>query len=399
MVLKKKLTINPEFFKLKKTDEEKKPKTKKKILPNKSFKSNNLKKQLLEKIKNHQIQKKINNDNKIEIKENNENQDVDENEFKSSLEYLENEYKKHKKNKSLKKRKLLGGNVQLSISNKSNTPVYTGNMDDTNIIDFTDKHNNSLSNKIIVDNNVTDNKDNITQHTIIQPTVTKPIITQPTVTQPTVTKPTITQSTITKPITQHINNNFTQKKEPPKIVLSEEPKWGNLKGGNKQTYSQYKKTIKHTKDTKDTNPKIRIESNPLSYLREKFSNRQKKLQSLKNKFNNNTNSNNNIKTQIKKLSKRTFKLGKHKEGGKVSILIKSGNTRKNIEKDIKQLSEHNINNMKKTLRKKNLLKFGSTAPDNLIKIMYETAILTGDISNNNNEIFMHNYLNDENNNS
>ena len=57
MVLKKKITINPEFFKMKANTENngniknKKVKTKKNLLPNKSFKSNNLKKQLLEKIK------------------------------------------------------------------------------------------------------------------------------------------------------------------------------------------------------------------------------------------------------------------------------------------------------------------------------------------------------------
>ena len=119
---------------------------------------------------------------------------------------------------------------------------------------------------------------------------------------------------------------------------------------------------------------------------------------MKNKQKNNTPSVNSTKSFIKKLSKRTFKLGKHKEDDSVSILIKSGGTRKNVDIDSEQLKQHSIPNIKKTLRNKNLLKFGSTAPDNLLRTMYEASILTGDVNNNNSEVFMHNYINDENNN-
>ena len=50
--------------------------------------------------------------------------------------------------------------------------------------------------------------------------------------------------------------------------------------------------------------------------------------------------------------------------------------------------------MKKYLKKHHLLKSGSRAPPDIIKKMYEQALLGGDIRNSNKNNIIHNYLAD-----
>ena len=51
------------------------------------------------------------------------------------------------------------------------------------------------------------------------------------------------------------------------------------------------------------------------------------------------------------------------------------------------------------LYKKSFIKVGSTAPDKVLRDMYESIILTGDVNNKNSHILIHNYMNDLNTNS
>ena len=47
------------------------------------------------------------------------------------------------------------------------------------------------------------------------------------------------------------------------------------------------------------------------------------------------------------------------------------------------------------LRKHNLMKIGSSAPDNIVRGTYENAYLSGDIYNKNADILLHNWNKDE----
>ena len=87
--------------------------------------------------------------------------------------------------------------------------------------------------------------------------------------------------------------------------------------------------------------------------------------------------------------KRKVRLGKH--DGKVSILI-SPKTRKNISREHLLLKQVKLNEMKKYLKKHNLLKSGSYAPSDVIKKMYEQSHLTGEINNSNVNNAVQNYL-------
>ena len=97
---------------------------------------------------------------------------------------------------------------------------------------------------------------------------------------------------------------------------------------------------------------------------------------------------------IKKNIKTTrYRLGK--QGRNVSILIKNNETRKNIKDDFSKLKRLNILDIKNYLRKHNLIKVGSNAPNDVLRQIYENSVFIGKITNLSNENLMHNFLNDK----
>ena len=77
------------------------------------------------------------------------------------------------------------------------------------------------------------------------------------------------------------------------------------------------------------------------------------------------------------------KLGK--SGRKVCVLIKNHQTRKQIQREYGALKQKKISEVRTYLKKHNLLKGGSVAPNDVLKATYEQAILAGEINNNNSE--------------
>jgi hypothetical protein len=128
-------------------------------------------------------------------------------------------------------------------------------------------------------------------------------------------------------------------------------------------------------------------------------------------LNNNNNNNNGIveknnltpnnpppppnKVFIKKTTIKKHELGKSTKYRKVGVLIKSKSTRKQITDAKKELSKISIHEMKNQLQKQGLFKSGSTAPNDVIKQMYESSILAGEIKNTNYNVLYHNFLNEK----
>jgi hypothetical protein len=98
---------------------------------------------------------------------------------------------------------------------------------------------------------------------------------------------------------------------------------------------------------------------------------------------------------LKKTTHRKYTIGKSKMHGKVGILIKDRNTRKNILNSQRDLRKKPINDVKLYLREHALLKAGSNAPNDVVRKIYESSILAGEITNNNKDILLHNFLKDK----
>jgi hypothetical protein len=91
--------------------------------------------------------------------------------------------------------------------------------------------------------------------------------------------------------------------------------------------------------------------------------------------------------------KKKYILGKKKGSKQVGILLKNRETQKNVKTEVSSLKSKSIQEIKDYLRKKNLIKLGSESPNDVLRELYEGAILSGDVENDNSENLLHNFLN------
>ena len=88
-------------------------------------------------------------------------------------------------------------------------------------------------------------------------------------------------------------------------------------------------------------------------------------------------------------------MGRSKIKRTIGILIKNNATRKRIVDAQKELKMHSIPDIKHYLREHNLIKIGNDAPNDILRKLYETTILSGDITNVNTNTIIHNLSKNE----
>ena len=95
----------------------------------------------------------------------------------------------------------------------------------------------------------------------------------------------------------------------------------------------------------------------------------------------------------KKTIKRTYYVGKSRVHPKVSVLVSNRTLRKKITTQAALLKQVPMHEVKKYLIKKGFIKVGSVAPNDVMRKMYESAVLVGgEIQNHNADNLLYNYL-------
>lgn len=198
------------------------------------------------------------------------------------------------------------------------------------------------------------------------------------------------------PVKSQINNTqqhqHVQQREPlQQVSFGPEPPYSSLRCGTKPTYRTWlHQTQKIPQEHKQ---KLDISGEKLTDTQTL---RSQRLQALKEARCIERNQKPCGKRMMQaKITTRTVKRKLGKSGRHVSVLIKSRETRKKIQTDKVKLGQTSIIDIKRYLRKRNLIKAGSCAPNDVLRKMYEQCILTGDVSNKNANVLIHNYMHDE----
>jgi|MDSZ01.3.fsa_nt_gb hypothetical protein len=197
-------------------------------------------------------------------------------------------------------------------------------------------------------------------------------------------------------------------------MVPQTPPYGCLKNGSKPTWREWKRTTQkaypdpaptyfHEKPKLTDNDLMTSDISTISFNNKinEFSDRELKLQNLRQKLKEDEVKEKKKKQKVKQststLKKKTMKIENRygKQKNRVSVLVKNSTTRKNIQKEHNLLKQKSIEEVKKYLKKHYLLKVGSNAPNDVLRKMYESAHLCGDIKNVNSSSLVHNYLNDE----
>ena len=86
-------------------------------------------------------------------------------------------------------------------------------------------------------------------------------------------------------------------------------------------------------------------------------------------------------------------MGRNLKTNTVGVLIKDNYTRKMVMNAHKDMKKKTIHELKKELRGHNLIKAGCSAPNDVLRTIYENSKLAGDIVNTNADMLMHNFVN------
>lgn len=206
-----------------------------------------------------------------------------------------------------------------------------------------------------------------------------------------------------------------------------QPNYGCLKNGNLPTYRQYiNNTQKNFSNNIPTNryqvlnnsqiqnlPEILIQSNQdnsktiptqiepyiseTNIIENKIDENIQKMSEMKQMMSKLQAIKNNHYKKVmkqKKIIRRSYKIGKSKILPKISVLVSNRTIRNNITTKSQLLKQDSINDIKRYLVKRGLIKIGSTAPNDVLRKMYEcSSLICGEVQNHNPDNLLHNFLN------
>lgn len=175
---------------------------------------------------------------------------------------------------------------------------------------------------------------------------------------------------------------------PPRVPSNvlQNPQYGCLKNGQLPTYRNwFNRTQKSTTNTVlgGTINQHAVRANELNQKMEKINLRQDVKKNRK-------------RPKQKRIIRRTFKIGKSKVIPKVSVLISNRSIRNKVSTDGQLLKQKSIEEIKKYLIKHGLIRVGTTAPNDVLRKMYECSLMMcGEVQNHNPDNLLYNFLNSD----
>lgn len=101
--------------------------------------------------------------------------------------------------------------------------------------------------------------------------------------------------------------------------------------------------------------------------------------------------------KYKKLLRRTYRIGKDKYKPKIGVLLPNKTIRSDVTTKSYILKQTPIDEIKKTLVKQGFIKVGSSAPNDVLRKIYESIqMIGGDINNHNPDNLLYNFFNEKN---
>ena len=187
----------------------------------------------------------------------------------------------------------------------------------------------------------------------------------------------------------------------PSIFIKEDPPHGCLKNGTKPTFREWATKMLHKPvDTiKNMFGGDSGSTNPSNSSNEDNNNQTGGGGNSATESNNGLNGGSSgvdpsqvagMRVKIRKTKKKRFRIGKHDDV--VGVLLKNKQTQRHIQSQHLTLKQKTIGEIRKYLYDHHLLKIGSNAPPDVLRRMYEDAILTGEVKNTNKDVLLHNFM-------
>jgi hypothetical protein len=391
----KTIQFNPVFLSMSgsKSSANKTLKRERKEKPLITMNPNKVKKQLIEKIKTFQLKEKE-NDVKEKTKEEEEKINIEKefnNDFNNSVKFLEelSKNQKEKSNNKINRKKnktLKAGKIENEIKMQIETELPPEMK-----IPF--KSSYSVSAPPVLAQQVSAPQSQVSAQQVSVPQVLPPPLL---VQQAQVSAQQVSAQTVLAP---------------PVLAQPPAPQYSNLKNSVLPTFRQWKNSTQKNYNPQQEKPSIKIDDYEKNI---EPSERSIALETIKNKYNENKYNENTENTELTEIpiinndtveeepiinKKRRHRITKTRKytlgrtGSKVSVLIKNAKTRKLVQHELALLRQKGIPEIKTFLRKKNLLKVGSDAPNDVLRQIYEQSVLSGDIENKAKDVLIHNYMN------
>ena len=210
-----------------------------------------------------------------------------------------------------------------------------------------------------------------------------------------------------------LNENITQStisSQPVSDSITEQPVYGCLKNGSLPTYRSYmNKTLSNKEPLKiggdmdrnaiyntgkDETLKIggahtELKSSLPNRFPSLYSKQQPQIPLLSNKKK-------AKKMKQKKTIRRKHKVGRSKYYSKIGVLVSNRTIRNTVSNQMQQLKMVPIHDVRSYLIKNGFIKVGSNTPNDVLRKMYESALMIcGEVKNHNPDNLLYNFLHDD----